>query len=80
MNGTMNCTDELNHKDEWDRVLRAVVTCIDCPKAPCMQACPQSVDIRGALRFLIETNPAAARYKALEMAARLDPEYGKGCE
>ena len=76
----MNYTDKLNYKNEWDRVLRAVATCIDCPNAPCMQACPQSVDIRGALRFLIETNPAAARYKALEMAARLDPDCGKGYE
>jgi hypothetical protein len=45
-----------------------------------MQACPQSVNIRDALRFLIETHPAAARYKALGMAARLDPDCGKGCE
>ena len=74
MNDTMNCTYE------WDKVLRAVTACIDCPNAPCMQACPQTINIRYALRFLIETHPEAARYNVLETAARLDPDWGKGCE
>jgi NADPH-dependent glutamate synthase beta subunit-like oxidoreductase len=74
----MNVT--MQYTEEWDKVLRAVATCIDCPNPPCMRACPQSVNIRDALRFLIETHPAAARHKALEMAARLDPDWGKGCE
>ena len=77
----MNAT--MNHTDEWDKVLRAVENCIDCPNPACMQACPQSVNIRDALRllsFLIETHPAEARNKALELAARLDPDWGKGRE
>ena len=72
MNGTVDRTDE------WHKVLRAVAGCIECPDPPCVRACPQSVNIREALRFLIETHPEVARYQALEMAARLDPDCGKG--
>lgn len=77
MNGTTNYTDE------WDKVLKAAAACIDCPNPPCMKACPQSVNIRDALRILsvlIETHPAEARYKALELAALMDPDCGKGRE
>ncbi|MBF8282224.1 MAG: hypothetical protein HW378_1139, partial [Anaerolineales bacterium] len=63
-----------------EKVLMTVATCIECPDAPCMRACPQSVNIRDALKFLIETHPTAARYKALDMVARLDRDCGKGCE
>lgn len=73
-------TAVLDHSSEWDKVLVAVATCIECPEPPCMRACPQSVNIREALRFLIETHPAAARYKALSLTARLDADCGKGCE
>jgi len=78
MNATLKAT--LEDTDEWDKVVRAVATCIDCPNPPCMRACPQSINIREALRFLIETHPARNRYKAFQLAARLDPDWGKGCE
>jgi len=77
MNATMNYTDE------WDKVLKSVESCMDCPNPACVQACPQSVNIREALRllsYLIEKHPADARNKALELAARLDPDWGKGRE
>ena len=74
----MNAT--LDYSEEWEKVLMSVATCIECPDPPCMRACPQSVNIRQALKFLIETHPGAARYKALDMVARLDPDCGKGCE
>ena len=70
----------LNDSNEWDKVMIAVAQCIECPDPPCMRACPQTVNIRDALRFLIETHPDAARYKALSMVQRLDPDCGKGCE
>jgi len=74
MKATFECTDEL------DKVLMSVARCIECTNPPCMQACPQSVNIRDALRLLIETHPAAARYNAIVVAARSDPDWGKGCE
>lgn len=73
-------TATVDYSSEWDKVLVAVATCIECPNPPCMKACPQSVNIRDALRFLIETHPSAARYKALSVAAGLDADCGKGCE
>ena len=65
---------------EWERVLVTVTHCSECPDSPCMRACPQSVNIRDALRFLLQTHPLAARFQELREINRSDPDCGKGCE
>ena len=65
---------------EWERTLTTVTRCVECPDSPCMRACPQAVNIRDALRFLMQSHPLAARLQELTGINRSDPDCGKGCE
>ncbi len=75
----MTAVPSLMTETQWESVLMTVSRCVECPESPCMRACPQAVDIRDALRFLIDTHPDAARFRALR-AAQDCGEDGRGCE
>lgn len=38
--------------DELQNVLRTLERCLDCREPPCMRACPEQIDLRGAFKAL----------------------------
>ncbi len=54
--------------DRLQSVFIASARCAECAEPPCMKACPEKVDIRGAIQFIVQNCADAARVKAVRAA------------
>ena len=53
------------------QIFATAAQCADCAEAPCMQACPEQVDLRALFQFIAEQSPLPVAWQANERAAEV---------